>query len=184
MASTIAEGFQLDPPGYERLRYWTYVLSHVSNAYECFENARNVPFEQGNFENLRRQRAFFVAGIVAYGRCFAQAGPGIPTLDAKAVYKDQPDLMKVHTRIVDLRNTFAAHTDHSDIVRVTLAVRENDNEIEVRNLITTTFPGDEVADYFRALHAIELFSSRKVERLVAHLEKQTGKAIKLDTYQP
>lgn len=159
------------------------MLSHVSNAYDCFENAKNMPFEDGNFDNLRRQRAFFVAGIVAYGRCFAQAGSGIPTLDAKAVYKVQPDLMKIHARLVGPRNTFAAHADQSDIVRVTLAVRESQNKVEVRNLITTTFPGDEVAGHFRALHAIELFSRRKVDRLVARLEKQTGKVIELDTHQ-
>jgi hypothetical protein len=180
MASTVAEGFELDPPGYERLSHWTYVLSHVSDARVSFEAAKAMPFIEGNFDNLRQQRAFFVAGIVAYGRCFAQAGMGIPTLDAKAVYRKRPDLMKIHRRLGDLRNTIAAHTDKSDLVRVTLAVREKGNRIEIKHLKTTTFPGDEVPDYIGALDQIDYFAVRKIKKLIAHIEKQTGMVIDFD----
>ncbi len=177
MASTIAAGFKLNPPGFERLNYWTYILSHVATALDCFIYAKVMPFEEGNFGNIRRQRAFFVAGIVAYGRCFVQAGRGIPSLDAKSVFSKRPDLMKIHRRLIELRNTFAAHADQSDIVRTTLAVREAGKRLQIRTLIATTIPADEVPGYLETLDLIQNFADRKINRIVTRLERDMGKTI-------
>jgi hypothetical protein len=49
-----------------------------------------------------------------------------------------------------------------------------------RFVITTTFPGDEVPDYNRALAQIEQFTVAKINRLLAFFSKQTGKTIEID----
>lgn len=45
-------------------------------------------------------------------------------LDAKKVYEGSDDGKQVHERLIGLRNSIAAHTDASDIVRLTLAVKD------------------------------------------------------------
>ena len=32
MAPIVAEGFALDPPGWDRLSQWTHMLMHITNA--------------------------------------------------------------------------------------------------------------------------------------------------------
>ncbi len=123
MTSVVDDGFTLDPPGYERLSQWTHILMHILNARANFERLLNHPVVLNNLDNTLQQQAFFVAGIMAYGRCYASSGPMIPGLDATQVYQGSKDGMEVHTRLNELRNTIAAHTDKSDLVRLTLAVK-------------------------------------------------------------
>ena len=125
MASIMADGFILDPPGYERLNQWTHVLLHIVNARANFQCVLNQPLVADELDDSLQLRAFFVAGIMAYGSCYASSGPNIPTLDANQVYKGSKDGMKVHARLNQLRNAIAAHTDKSDLVRLTLAVKES-----------------------------------------------------------
>jgi len=124
MASIVADGFALDPPGFERLSSRTHMLMHLVGARTNFEWVRDQPVELDELESSLRQQAFFVAGIMAYCRCYASSGPGIPMLDAKKVYKGSDDGKEVHARLIALRNSIAAHTDASDIVRLTLAVQD------------------------------------------------------------
>jgi len=132
----VAEGFMLDPPGYERLSLWTHVLTHLLNARTNFECVRDHAVELGNLGYSLRQQAFFIAGIMAYGRCYASSGPSIPKLNAKKVYEGSEDGMAVHRRLIELRNTIAAHTDKSDLVRLTLALKDEPERIIVRHLAT------------------------------------------------
>ena len=110
MATVVAEGFTLDPPGFERLSSWTHMLMHLVNARTNFEWVRDHPVELNELENSLRQQAFFVAGIMAYCRCNASSGSGIPMLDAKKVYEGSDDGKQVHERLIGLRNSIAAHT--------------------------------------------------------------------------
>lgn len=180
MAEIAAEGFVLDPPGYERLTQWTHVLMHCVNARSSFERLQRQEPRLGDLEDALEAHAFFVAGIMAYGRCYAQSGPGIPTLDAKQVYKGSADGMEVHQRLITLRNTVAAHTDRSDLVRLTLAVREEDDRILIRHLSTAALPLNEVPDFLEAVEHTAHFVSVSLNRQLDHLGGKLGKRIGLD----
>ena len=180
MATVVAEGFALDPPGFERLSSWTHMLMHLVNARTNFEWVRDHPVELNELENSLRQQAFFVAGIMAYCRCFASSGSGVPMLDAKKVYEGSDDGKQIHERLIALRNSIAAHTDASDIVRLTLAVKEEPERLLIRHLWTMAFPVNEIADFLEAVAHTEHFVTISLNKYLNRLEKDRGKTIELD----
>jgi len=180
MATVVAEGFALDPPGFERLSSWTHMLMHLVNARTNFEWVRDHPVELNELENSLRQQAFFVAGIMAYCRCYASSGSGIPMLDAKKVYEGSDDGKQVHERLIGLRNSVAAHTDASDIVRLTLAVKDEPERRVVRHLWTMAVPVDEVADFLEAVAHTEHFVTVSLNKYPNRLERDRGKKVELD----
>jgi len=180
MAPIVAEGFALDPPGFERLSSWTHMLMHLVNARTNFEWVRDHPVELGELENSLRQQAFFVAGIMAYCRCYVSSGSGIPMLDAKKVYEGSDDGKQVHQRLIGLRNSIAAHTDASDIVRLTLAVKEEPTRLVIRHLWTMAVPVNEIADFLEAVAHSEHFVTISLNKYLNRLEKDRGKSIELD----
>ncbi|WP_395623836.1 hypothetical protein [Sphingomonas daechungensis] len=180
MATVVAEGFTLDPPGFERLSSWTHMLMHLVNARTNFEWVRDHPVELNELENSLRQQAFFVAGIMAYCRCYASSGSGIPMLDAKKVYEGSDDGKQVHERLIGLRNSIAAHTDASDVVRLTLAVKEEPERLLIRHLWTMAFPVNEIADFLEAVAHTEHFVTISLNKYLNRLEKDRGKTIELD----
>lgn len=180
MAPVVAEGFTLDPPGFERLSSWTHMLMHLVNARTNFEWVRDHPVELGELENSLRQQAFFVAGVMAYCRCYASSGSGIPMLDAKKVYEGSDDGKQVHERLIGLRNSIAAHTDASDIVRLTLAVKEEPERLVIRHLWTMAVPVNEIADFLEAVAHTEHFVTISLNKYLNRLEKDRGKTIELD----
>lgn len=180
MAAVAAEGFVFDPPGYERLTQWTHVLMHCVNAKFSFERLQNRPANLGDLDDALESHAFFIAGVMAYGRCYAQSGSGIPTLDAKQVYKGSTDGVEIHQRLITLRNTMAAHTDQSDLVRLTLAVREEGNRFVIRHLSTTALPLDELPNFLEAVEHTAHFVSVSLNKLLDHLGGALGKRLDLD----
>jgi len=180
MASIVADGFILDPPGYERLNEWTHVLLHIVNARANFQWVLNHPLVADELDNTLQQQAFFVAGITAYGRCYASSGPHIPTLDPIQVYKGSKDGMEVHARLNQLRNTIAAHTDKSDLVRLTLAVKDELSRVVVRHLSTAVIPTGEIPDFLEAVAHTEHFVTITINKYLDHLQTKIGKRIELD----
>lgn len=180
MAPILAEGFTLDPPGFERLSAWTHMLMHLVNARTNFEWVRDHPVELDEMENSLRQQAFFVAGIMAYCRCYASSGSGIPMLDAKKVYAESDDGKQVHERLIALRNSIAAHTDASDLVRLTLAVKDEPGRLIIRHLWTMAVPLNEIDDFLEAVAHTEHFVTISLNKYLNRLEKDHGKTIELD----
>jgi hypothetical protein len=179
MASVVSDGFTLDPPGYERLNQWTHMLMNIINARACFQMVLDHPLVMGNLDDSLQQQAFFVSGIMAYCRCYASSGPMIPKLDSKQVYLGSKDGMDVHNRLIGLRNTIAAHTDKSDLVRLTLAVKDEPSRVIIRHLSTIAIPTDEVPDFLEAVAHTEHFVTMNVNKYLNHLETKIGKKVEL-----
>ena len=180
MASVVADGFTLDPPGYERLNLWTHMLMHIVHARENFKWVQELPIFAGDLDDTFLQQSFFVSAIMAYGRCYASSGPGIPMLNAQQVYKGSDDGIEIHQRLVRLRNTIAAHTDKSDLARMTLAVKEEERRIVIRHLATTAIPINEVPDFLEAVAHTEHFVTISINKYLNHLQETIGKTIELD----
>ncbi len=101
-------------------------------------------------------------------------------LDAKKVYEGSDDGKQVHERLVGLRNSIAAHTDASDIVRLTLAVKDEPERLVIRHLWTMAIPIDEIADFLEAVAHSEHFVTVSLNKYLNRLEKDRGKTIELD----
>jgi len=117
---------------------------------------------------------------MAYCRCYAQSGSGVPLLDAKQVYKGSPEGLEVHARLISIRNSVAAHTDQSDLVRLTLAVREDSDRILIRHLSTSAPPLNEISDFLEAVEHTSHFVSVSLNKYLDHLGSKLGKRIDLD----
>lgn len=179
MAGILAGGFTLDPEGYERLSAWTNVLMHLLHARVNFEWAAGNPIELGDMHNALRQQAFFVAGIMAYCRCFASTGSAIPKLDPKKIYTGSSDGMEIHERLMGLRNSFAAHADLNDLIRVTLAVKADDDRVIVRHLITSAIPLPEIPDFIEAVAHTEHFVTLSLNKQLDKMSAKIGKPIEV-----
>jgi len=179
MTSVVAEGFTLDPPGYERLSAWTYVLTHLLHARINFERVSGDLSKLGDLRNVVEQQAFFVAGILAYCRCFASTGSAIPKLDPKKVYVGSADGMAVHERLFALRNKFAAHADRNDLMRVTLAVKAYHDRVTVRHLITSAIPLPEIPDFIEAVAQTEHFVTLSLNKQLDKISARLGKPIEV-----
>ena len=101
-------------------------------------------------------------------------------LDAKKVYEGSDDGKQVHERLSGLRNSIAAHTDASDIVRLTLAVKEEPERLVIRHLWTMAVPVNEIDDFLEAVAHTEHFVTISLNKYLNRLEKDRGKTIELD----
>jgi len=174
------EGFELNPSGYERLSSWTHVLMNLQTARSNFEIAQKHSSPREDLLNVNQHLAFFVAAIVAYCRCYASTGAAIPKLDAKKVFAGTNDGMTVHKRLINLRNTYAAHADRNDLTRVTLAVKDDGEKILIRHLITSAIPLNEMSDFIEAVAHTEHFVILSLNKQLNKLSLELGKPIFLD----
>jgi hypothetical protein len=134
-------GFVLDPPGYERVGPWTHILIALHMAAAQLKSIQEQPHRlSGDMKDMELTYSRFTSSIVTYCRCFGSAGPGIPSLDPKKVFANDPKNKAVHDRIQGIRNNFVAHTDQSDLVRVNLAVKEDDQQILIQHLFSISLP--------------------------------------------
>lgn len=78
---------------------------------------------------------------MAYNRCCASSGAGIPILDARKVYSGSVDGVAVHDRLVLLRNKFAAHSEGNDLLRLTLAARMMESRSLCETLLRSQYQG-------------------------------------------
>lgn len=180
MAGAINDGFTLNPPGYERLSAWTQILTNLVHARMNFECVSNHQMNLSDLECFVQQEAFFVAGVMAYCRCYASTGVGIPKLDPKKVYAGSQGGLEVHKHLMTYRNKFAAHSDHNDLTRLTLAVNEKDEQIIVRHMVTTAMPLPEIPDFIEAVSHTEHFVSVRLNKQLDKMGEEAGKIILLE----
>jgi hypothetical protein len=179
MAPILAEGYQLNPPAFNRIRYWTFVLFQLHFAISELEKLiADTPILY-DVTNSYGQHARFVAIIVTYGRCYAQAGEKIKSLNAKEIFKGEPRFKAIHDRMVEIRNQVVAHTEHHELMRVSVAVREGDKEINVKHFIHPIFPKEEFAGYLAAMNHTVVGVQTAINKQLNHLAIQLGKPISL-----
>jgi hypothetical protein len=180
LAPHIADGFTIDPPEYDRLRFWTFILFQLNFATAELEKLiaeKPIPGDQDNFYS---QYGRFCAIIITYGRCFASAGAKIPSLDVKDTFKGRPELRKIHDRLDEIRNGVFAHTGHHELVRVTLGVKELDDKILIRHLFTSVMPANEFPDFLKAMNHAATRAVEQIGRLTERLERDKKKPIEVD----
>jgi len=173
----IAAGFTLDPPGYERLNMWTHLLfqSHFASVEIATLIGTQVKlFDKGNFHETFSR---FYSAIVTYARCFASSGAGIVSLDAKDVFATRADLRPVHDKMIEIRNKVIAHTEHHELVRVTIAVKEGADRITIKHLITPTMPMNELEKYLETIDYVGTEIVYKINKYLDHLGEKRGKPI-------
>ncbi len=129
-------------------------------------------------EQVLLAQSLFRNAIVGYGKCYASAAPGKVTLDRNAVFKGQDALKPKHERMIEIRNSFAAHNGENDVDTATMAVKESD-EILIRHTFTLSTPLNEHGDYRQVLEHVEQFVVLALNKYLDRLQKDLGKPIRL-----
>ena len=88
--------------------------------------------------------------------------------------------MEVHEKLIALRNSVAAHTDKSDLVRLTLAVKDEPARLVIRHLATIALPTNEIPDFLEAVAHTKHHVEVALNKYLNHLESKIGKRIELD----
>ncbi len=172
------DGFVFDPPDYERLNPWTHILMAISMATLQLKAIQNQQHRfGGSMDDLELTYSRFTSAIVTYCRCFGSSGPGIPSLDPKKVYANDPKNRAVHDRIQSIRNNFVAHTDQSDLVRVNFAVKEDDQKILIQHLFSISLPYGELSDFLGAMEKLQQFVVGRLNKQLDTLSVTKGKPI-------
>lgn len=179
MARFVADGYQINPTAFERIRFWNFVLFQLHFAVAELERLIADTPEKYDITNTYDQHARFVAIIVTYGRCFAQTGERIKSLDANEIFKGEPRFKGTHERMMDIRNKVVAHTDHHDLMRATLAVKEGSAEITIRHFVQPVFPKSEYQGYHAAMSHVIAGVRISINKQLDRLQKDLGKTISL-----
>jgi hypothetical protein len=177
MAPILADGYQLNPPAFERVRYWTFILFQLHFAVSELEKLIKDTPQIYDVSNSYGQHARFIAIIVTYARCYAQTGQNIKSLDAKEVFKGEPRFRTIHDRMIQIRNQVVAHTEHHELMRVSVAVKEDNKEFKLKHFIHPIFPKDEFAGYLAAMNHTVASVEVSINKQLNYLEKLLGKPI-------
>jgi hypothetical protein len=176
-AAITADGFVLGRHGFENLTMWNYILMQLHNSrYQLRALIDHKP-TLGDMEDIQTSLARFSSAIMDYSRCFVSVGKKHITLDAKLILKERPDLFKTHKRMMSIRNTLIAHTDHSDLIRAVLAVKEETDRIVIRHVVTYALPGNEMRDFLEIIEEVERYVVLRLNRHLWDLEEKFGKSI-------
>lgn len=177
MEPIIADGYELNPPAFERIRYWTFVLFQLHFAISELEKLISDTPQLYDVSNSYSQHARFIAIIVTYGRCYAQAGERIKSLDAKEMFKGESRFKTIHDRMIEIRNGVVAHTDHHELMRASIAVKESDNEFQIKHFIHPIFPKAEFTGYLATMNHTVQGVKIAINKQLNKLEKLLGKRI-------
>ena len=181
LKSVVDEGFEINPPDFAQLGGWNDILTQSMMAKHFIARLQTLENKLGDVENAFDHAGLFAAFLVTYGKCFNSAGSHKVTLDGKDVFKDaDPAVGLAHSRIMELRNTYAAHNSNSGLVVNTIAVKRGAEDIVLRHITTTAIPQNEFEGFGRAVATLEQYVVIRLNRILAKMESRMRKQIVLD----
>lgn len=177
-ANFIRDGFVLNPQNFLRLAGWNDIILQLTMAKHFLKELRAHDRSLGSKEDAFEESSFFISFLAMYGKCFASAGTSRISLDAKEVFRGLPQSIKIsHRRIIQLRNTYAAHNEDSGLVISTIAIKEDASSIRIVQLATTAIPADEFQSFDGAVRAAEKYVISQLNKYISKMERDTGKRI-------
>jgi hypothetical protein len=179
---TIADaGYEINPPNLARLQGWNEILLQIVMAKFFLATLKANPEELGDLEHSFTKGAYFLAFLTTYGKCFTGAGGHRISLDEKDVFKGEPDVIaQGHSRIMELRHTFAAHNSESGLVVSTMAAKDEGDVVRVIHLVTQAIPLGELPAFEDVLLSLEHYVEVRLNSRLDKIEVQIGKRILLE----
>ncbi|ELA6592050.1 TPA: hypothetical protein NKB37_002981 [Vibrio parahaemolyticus] len=99
----------------------------LSDICECLDM-----FELITFDGERRYTKFlYKAFVITYGKCFAGGEERGVSLNAKAVFKGNKQLLEKYIKIIEARNKYVAHSDSTNYENSAVYLASFDGEHEI-----------------------------------------------------
>ena len=175
----VLKNFKLGDEQFNDLGNWTYLgiflhdaarsiaLSERFNEKDKFAEMDDVILAHGMFRNF----------ILSYAKCFSQSGSGRISLDARQVFKGQEELLAIHNRVMEIRNTFGAHNGLNDIDVSIIATEEQTDKVILAQTYTLLTPLGEFGDFKKVISHAEEWVVITFNRKVDKLQERLGKTI-------
>ncbi|MDN3640779.1 hypothetical protein QWY82_18415 [Simiduia curdlanivorans] len=118
------------------LKAFKYAMSIAQDEVETEEDGDSFYYRTEIDADADILKAFYISGIVTYGKCFAKADGRRVKLEYKEIFReDEKELRKLHLELMDQRHQYVAHGGKTRYEKVnTILVLHLDKE---RNLTPT-----------------------------------------------
>ncbi|OIV41725.1 hypothetical protein [Flavobacterium johnsoniae] len=158
------------------LNSWTNLSMQILEAEHSLRHAKsfNEKHPLDNFEEFVLAHGMFKNSILSYAKCFSSSGPGKVSLDANAVFKDEPLLNEIHCALMDMRNEYIAHNGKSDFELALIFQKKTENEITLRQTITFKSPSGDYEKYFNLFDHCTNYIIQKVNKKLDKLQERLG----------
>lgn len=85
------------------------------------------------------------------------------------IFAKRADLRPVHDEMIEIRNKVIAHTEHHELVRVTIGVKEEADRIIIKHLITPAMPMNELEKFLETIDYVGTEIVYKINKYLDHL---------------
>lgn len=178
-ASLRAEGYEINRSEFQRLRSWHSVLYQLHSAEHSLEKLTIRKPSLGDLEDIHETQALFANFILQYSKCFTSSRSGKVSLDERKIFPTGGTDLIAHKRILEIRHSLIAHNGTSDLVKETIAVREEADRYLVRHLITFALPMNELPSFKDALVTVNKHVVLRLNKHLNSLQEKLGKLVHL-----
>jgi hypothetical protein len=176
-AAMAEDGYVLNPPGYELLNSWTFIMHNLHFAAWAIEQLlAEEPEDRGGVPNTYEEYARFSAMIISYARCFVS---GVKKLSADHIFKNEPDLRAIHDRMVAIRHSTLAHGQESEYMCAKIGVKEDAGNVSLVHYFTIMTPRGDFQSYSKVIAFVRQYVWLQLNRVVTRIEGELGKRIEM-----
>jgi hypothetical protein len=167
--------FHLPANEVKRLCGYIYILSDVElslNTTKCLKDMISQRDRTEEFDSNGVYEVMWYGIIITYSRCFTQSKGRLTTL-SKEIFEDAPDIALIHNKILDIRNTFVAHRDDTEMLisTITLAVASDGIHSYIFEAQRTRFLESDLDNYITLFEFLIPILNAKIEREKSKIAK-------------
>lgn len=166
---------------YRELERWIGLMQQIVEAKYYISRAEEIgcPAQFRSLDGIFEFFVYFRSALNCYAKCFVSSGAGRMRLDAKEVFSARPDMRDWHTRIIDLRHKYVAHSDDNELEKISLECSETDTELVVRLQHHFCFPFDRLYELRDLIRFVDGYVVDRQKMHVASIERRIGKSVRI-----
>lgn len=165
----------------EQLPRWIHLMQQVQEARHYVDRAAALG-HPGQFETLHGMLEFLVyfrGALNSYAKCFVSLGPGKLRLECSKVFQTKAEYKNQHSRIIDLRHKYVAHSDANQFETYSFETTGTVSEIVVALQYRFLFPFDRLYELRDLIGHLETYVVDAHAKHIQAIQKQVGKAVRV-----
>lgn len=165
----------------QELQRWICLMQQICEAKYYISRAEAIghPKQFQSLDGIFEFLVYFRGALNSYAKCFVSSGSGKMRVDATEVFRTRPNLLGWHSRIIDLRHKYVAHSDHNEFEKSSLECREADSELLVRLQYHFSFPFDRLYELRDLIRHLDIYVVDRHKEHIASIERRIGKSVRV-----
>jgi hypothetical protein len=166
----------------EQLRRWISLMQQVHEAKHYIQRTEQLahPHLMQTFDEIWGVLLAFRGALIAYAKCFVRTGSGKIKLEEKTVFAKRPELIDPHRRIMDLRNTYVAHSDDNEMESTSMEPIDTPSELVIRLQYGLSFPFDRMYELRELIRHLDAHVANGLRKHVKGIEQRIGKSVRIE----